>query len=253
MNPQPEDEWPIRDLAAAAGVTSRTLRHYEEIDLLAPARVADSGYRFYGRTEIVRLYRILSLRSLGMPLPAIRAVLDEEATLAEAVRTHLELLEEQHAHLSTRIAVLTEALQTIETGDTMTPDVLFRNVDPADHEPEVRRRWGDEAWERSQRRRDAMTPAEQEADRQRSDDVNAALREAATLGLDPAGDEFQRLVREHYAWVAEQWGGKAPTKDAYLGLSKLYVADERFAAQYGGAQNAETIRLAIGRWATRML
>lgn len=57
------NEWPIAEVARAAGVTSRTLRHYESIGLLHPARVAANGYRFYGEDEIARLYRILALRA----------------------------------------------------------------------------------------------------------------------------------------------------------------------------------------------
>jgi hypothetical protein len=190
---------------------------------------------------------------MGMPLPAIRTVLADGATLAEAVRTHLNLLTEQHRHLTTRIAALTEAVRAIEHGATMSPDTLFQSIDPAQYESEVRKRWGDDAWERGDRRRAGMTPAQHQADQQRTDDVNAALREAATLRLDPAGEEFQRLIGEHHAWITEQWGGKAPTRDAYLGLAQLYVADERFATYYGGSINAERIRAAMTRWAARGL
>ena len=59
-------EWPIRDLAKATGLTSRTLRHYEQIGLLLPLRVASNGYRFYGDAEISRLYRIRLIRSEGV-------------------------------------------------------------------------------------------------------------------------------------------------------------------------------------------
>lgn len=246
-------EWSIRDLAAAAGVTSRTLRHYERIGLLIPSRVADNGYRLYGEPETVRLYRILSLRALRMPLPAIRAVLDDGQTLVDAVRTHARLLEEHRSHIAAQIAAVASILAAIENGESLSMDQLLRTIDHARHEPEVRARWGDDAWERSQQRRDAMSPAEHAADRRRATDVNAALRAAAEAGHDPVGDELQQVVSEHYAWVTDQRGSTKPSRDAYIGLSVLYVADARFTAVYGGAGNAETIRRAIQHWAERNL
>ena len=78
-------EWPIRDLAKATGLTSRTLRHYEQIGLLLPLRVASNGYRFYGDAEISRLYRILSLRAIELPLATIQLALDNKTSLADAI------------------------------------------------------------------------------------------------------------------------------------------------------------------------
>jgi DNA-binding transcriptional MerR regulator len=245
-------EWSIRDLASASGLTSRALRHYEEVGVLAPSRVAVTGYRFYGAAEVARLYRILSLRSLDMPLPAIRAVLDDNDSLADAVRAHLHLLEEHRDLLITRTAAVRRALTAIEDGGAMTADELFGPVDPRTHESEVRERWGDDAWERSRRRRDGMTTADRIADQQRTAEVNAALREAAARDEDPAGEVFRSLAGEHYSWVTEQWG-MTPTREAYVGLTGLYTADARFAAYYGGPHQAELVSAALRLWAEREL
>ena len=85
-------------------------------------------------------------------------------------------------------------------------------------------------------------------DRQTTD-VNASLRAAAEDGLDPNAPQFQALMTEHYAWVTGQWAGRQPTRDAYIRLSQIYVADQRFASSYGGKRNAEAIHTAIQRWA----
>ncbi len=246
-------EWPIRDVAKATGLSSRALRHYEQIGLLMPSKLAQSGYRYYGEAELARLYRILSLRELEMPLAAIREAIDGEAEISAAMRAHLRLLHERQQHTSARIAAVEHALGTIENGTAVTIDDLFAGVDQAAHEDEVRRRWGDDAWERSQRRRKAMTPDGRVADDLNSMDVNASLRRAAEAGVEPTGARFQELVTNHYAWITEQWGGRAPSKEAYLGLSQMYVADPRFAAFYGGETSAETIRTGIRHWAAAHL
>lgn len=69
-------EYTIKKVAELSGVSSRTLRYYDEIRLLTPARVSTSGYRIYGTAEIDRLQQILFYRSLGLSLEQIATVLD---------------------------------------------------------------------------------------------------------------------------------------------------------------------------------
>ncbi|MBG0741130.1 MerR family transcriptional regulator [Paeniglutamicibacter antarcticus] len=241
-------EWPIKEVARATGLTSRTLRHYEQIGLLYPSRVASNGYRFYGEAELSRLYRILSLRALDLPLATIRIALDDDTSLAETIQTHLALLEEHRDRTNQQITVVRQTLQAVQKGQQMSIEEVFAGVDQSQYETEVRQRWGDDAWERSAKRRDQMTDEGRRADDERSLDVNAALREAAESNVDPTSDAFQTIVGDHYRWVTEYWNGRKPDRDAYAGLSHLYVTDSRFAATYGGQANAEVIRTAIQSW-----
>lgn len=241
-------EWPIRDVSRVTGVTSRTLRHYEQIGLLRPSRVAENGYRFYGDAELSRLYRILSLRSLELPLATIQIALEDDATLAEAITSHLALLEERRDRTNQQINVVRHTLEALTKCQTMTIQEIFAGFDHAQHENEVRERWGDGAWEHSVKRRDQMSAAQRRTDDERSFDINAALRDAATSGDNPTGAEFQALVAAHHRWVTEYWGGRVPDRNAYTGLSELYAADARFAATYGGQRNAEVIREAMQAW-----
>ncbi len=70
-----ERDWSIQEIARLAGTTSRTLRHYDDIGLLPPSRIAANGYRHYDAAALVRLQRILLLRELGLGLPQIGEVL----------------------------------------------------------------------------------------------------------------------------------------------------------------------------------
>ncbi|MGO2660485.1 MerR family transcriptional regulator [Mycetocola reblochoni] len=241
-------EWPIRDLAKATGLTSRTLRHYEQIGLLLPSRVASNGYRFYGDAEISRLYRILSLRALDLPLATIHGALDEKTSLADAIETHLGLLEDRRDRTIEQITLVRNTLDAVKEGSSLSIEDVFAGTDQSQFESEVRARWGDEAWERSTVRLAGMTDEQRESDSQRSRDVNAALRAAAEDGEDPRSSRFQRLVADHHQWVAEFWGGREPDREGYTGLSELYVADPRFAANYGGENNAEVVREAMQVW-----
>jgi len=49
----------IKEIADLAGVTSRTIRYYDEIGLLDPAKIGDNGYRYYDRDSLLRLQQIL--------------------------------------------------------------------------------------------------------------------------------------------------------------------------------------------------
>lgn len=241
-------DWPIKEVARATGLTSRTLRHYEQIGLLHPSRVANNGYRFYGEAELSRLYRILSLRALELPLSTIQIALNDDRSLAEAMQSHLALLEERRDQTNQQITRVRQTLDAVKEGQKLSIEQIFADFDHGQHEIEVRQRWGDTAWEHSLQRRNQMTGHEREADTNLAFDVNAALRQAAEANTDPTSEEFQNLITSHYEWVAKHWNEKKPDRNAYSGLSHLYATDPRFAAAYGGQANAEVIRSAIQVW-----
>ena len=241
-------DWPIKDVARATGLTSRTLRHYEQIGLLHPSRVASNGYRFYGEAELSRLYRILSLRALELPLATIRIALHDDKSLAETIQSHLALLEERRDRTNQQITVVRQTLNAVQRDQNMSITEVFAGVDQSQYETEVRQRWGDDAWEHSAKRRNQMHDVGRKTDDERSVDVNAALRAAAESDVDPTSATFQALITDHYQWVTTYWGGRKPDRTAYTGLSHLYVSDPRFAVTYGGQANAEIIRVAIQSW-----
>jgi DNA-binding transcriptional MerR regulator len=78
----------VGQLARTAGLTVRTLHHWDEIGLLRPAERSGSGHRRYAPQDVQRLYRIVTLRRLGMPLEAIGSALEGE-DLRAAVAAHL--------------------------------------------------------------------------------------------------------------------------------------------------------------------
>lgn len=246
------NEWPIAEVARAAGVTSRTLRHYESVGLLHPSRVAANGYRFYGETEVARLYRIRALRALDVPLPDIARALADERSLAETMRAHVAALEDARSGMERRIAAVRSALAALDEGKDMDIDEVLAGVDDSRWESEVRERWGDDVLERSAARRAALTPDERRALDARGRDVGAALRKAAEDGLTPDAAEFQDLIRTHHAWIADQWG-RVPSAAAYTGLGEMYVADPRFAANYGGVEQARAVRDAMAAYAAAHL
>jgi DNA-binding transcriptional MerR regulator len=235
------DEVTIGRAARATGTSRRALRHYEELGLVSPSRDTGSGYRTYDPDDLVRILRIATLRAAGVPLADIAATLDDPGRLVDALRAHQATLAVEIEALARQAAIAAHTIRALEEGTAVMAD--------DEHEAEVRARWGDEAWERSSRRRAGMTTKERAADDERTAEVNGALRTAAEEGADPAGERFGALVAAHHAWVTDQWGGRPPERDAYVGLAAMYVADPRFAVVYGGEENAERVRAAIEAWA----
>ncbi|NNE13029.1 MAG: MerR family transcriptional regulator, partial [Ilumatobacter sp.] len=87
----------IGEIAAATGMTVRTLHYYEEIGLIEPTERTGAGHRLYGPAALEQLYRIAELRRLGLPLDGIRAALERRDDIVEVLRSHLADLDEQLA------------------------------------------------------------------------------------------------------------------------------------------------------------
>ena len=110
--------WKIGELAQRTGLTVRTLHHYDEIGLLSPAARSDGGHRVYDEAGVQRLYRIVSLRSLGFPLEAIAQALDSERfDPRAAVDDHLARLEEQIAQEQRLLSTLKTLRERLEADD----------------------------------------------------------------------------------------------------------------------------------------
>lgn len=246
-------EWSIQQLARLSGVTSRTLRHYDDLGLLPPTRVGANGYRYYDQAALVRLQRILLLRELGLGLPAIAEVLDGQTDDVAALATHRRLLEQERDRVDRLIASVTTTIERLEGGEQLMAEEAFDGFDHTVYKEEVEQRWGADAYARSDRWWRGLGAEGQAAFRAEAAAIQTGFAAAHAAGT-PAGDPaVQALAARHYAWVRAGWGDVAPSAEAYLGLGDMYVADPRFAKHYGGADGAAYVREAMGVYAASEL
>ncbi|WP_139020718.1 MerR family transcriptional regulator [Bradyrhizobium sp. ORS 285] len=105
--------WRIGELARATGITVRSLRHYEQMNLLTVSERTDGGHRLYDSDSLQRLYQIRALRDLGFSLPEIRRAI-EGASLIELLRANLEKMDRQ----VTQATVMRDLLRNITTQET---------------------------------------------------------------------------------------------------------------------------------------
>src|SRR5450830_1814518 len=121
-----EEQLDIAAVARVSGTTSRTLRHYDSIGLLAPASTGHDGRRFYGQAQLRRLQHILLLRHLGTPLDTIRRIVDADdpTTVVALMRDHLAALERERERYARLASTLEQTITALENGATMTPDEI---------------------------------------------------------------------------------------------------------------------------------
>jgi DNA-binding transcriptional MerR regulator len=247
----------IQDVARLTGTTSRTLRHYQAVGLLEPTTIGSNGYRWYGGDALVRLQRILLLRDLGLGLPAIAEVLARRGDATAALRLHRSDLEQEKNRLARQIASIERTIAAIENGeDPMTTD-MFDGFDHTRYEEEVTERWGADAYRSSDTWWRGMTAEDKAEWTEASRALAGDWIDAAARGLDPTGVEVQALAACHVAWLAGIPGTPgsdgAPVKEYVTGLGEMYVADERFAAVYGGEAGATFVRDALIAYADARL
>lgn len=204
--------WKTGELAAATGVTVRTLRHFDQIGLLCPAERSAAGHRVYTPDDVRRLYRILALRELRLPLAEIARSLDG-ADLQATIRRQLEEVERQlagHLALRRRLRGLAEALraarepsidQLIETMEAMMQAKNFTPEQLARFE-ERHRELGQDGFAEWLRELSGLA---------------AEAGAHAERGTDPADPAVQELARRWTAAVAGLAGGDRNVMSAIYG------------------------------------
>jgi DNA-binding transcriptional MerR regulator len=113
----------VGELARRTAVTVRTLHHYEKLGLLVPSARTASGHRRYEPGDVIRLHRIVTLKSLGVPLREIAELLNAEpGGLLEALRAQRAALLERRAELDTAIARIDALENRVRDGGEPTRD-----------------------------------------------------------------------------------------------------------------------------------
>ncbi len=249
-----QKEWSIQQIAKLAGTTSRTLRHYGDVGLLSPSSVGHNGYRYYDEAALVRLQRILLLRELGLGLPQIGEVLEQETSEAHALETHLAWLRQEQDRLKRQIASVENTIDALRGGERLMAENMFDGFDHTQYKDEVEQRWGKRAYADSDRWWRSMSGEEKTAWQQRTADLGRDWVAAAESGIAPDSAEAQALAQRHVEWLTGIPG--TPTavpggdvKAYVVGLGEMYVADPRFGANYatshGGSAGAEFVRDAL--------
>ncbi|GGQ14863.1 MerR family transcriptional regulator [Streptosporangium pseudovulgare] len=247
-------EWTIQELAARAGITSRTLRHYDRVGLLAPSRIGVNGYRYYDFSAVARLQRILLMRRLGMGLSAIAGVLADEVDTCDGLRAHIAALEEERDRIEQQIRSARHTLDALQSGAEPRMDVMLAGFND-DYEEEVVSRWGERAFQESNDWWHGKTLDQQRAWKQDTEDLVAAWVAAAKAGVSPTSEHAQSLAARHVRWLSRIPGTPTAEGDRERSiemvecLGDMYADDPRFAGMYDDAAGATFVRDALRTYA----
>ncbi|MEU9484654.1 MerR family transcriptional regulator [Streptomyces decoyicus] len=229
--------WSIAEVARMSGVTSRTLRHYDEVGLLPPAWIGGNGHRYYEEADLLRLQQILLMRELDLGLREIQAVLDSQVDQVAVLREHHTRLLKERDRLETLARTVGRTIAELEEEkdtDGMTkinrPENLFEGFEPytAEAEAEVRERWP-QAWEESRQAIEAMTAEETEQWQREVTAQMVRIAEFMVAGTPAADPAVQAEMDAHYQDICRFW---TPTSAAYKGLGQTYVDAPQIRANY---------------------
>lgn len=227
--------WTVGELARLAGVTVRTLHHYDRIGLVQPSERTSAGYRSYDAPDLERLHQVLVYRELGFPLDEVATLLDDpDADPVAHLRRQHRLLRERLERTSALVAAVEKEMEARQMAIPLTPEErfeVFGDQDPAQYGAEVEERWGDSEFLAESRRRTARYGKEdwlrinaEAADVEQR--LAAALRDGVPADSAPAMD----LAEEHRQHISRWFYGCSP--EMHVALGQMYVEDARFTAHY---------------------
>jgi DNA-binding transcriptional MerR regulator len=246
-------DWSIQEIARLSGTTSRTLRHYDDIGLLPPSRVGSNGYRYYDEQALTRLQRILLLRELGLGLPAIAEVVDGQQANADALTNHLRWLRQEKERLDRQISTVETTILKMEGGEQLMAEEMFDGFDHTQYREEVEERWGKEAYSAGDRWYRSLSAEQKNRFRQDQLDIQRDYAAAFEAGETVDSEKVQAITQRHFDWISIGWQGKRPNAQQFVALGEMYVADDRFGANYGGIDGASFVRDAMKAYAEREL
>lgn len=224
----------VGQVAAAAGVSVRTLHHWDAVGLLVPSGRTTSGYRSYDDGDLERVRQVLTYRELGFSLDDVRRLLDDPTVDA------LDHLHRQHALLVDRIARLQSVAELVHRtmearsmGIELDPHEVrevFGDEDPGQWADEARERWGEtDAYRQSQERTSAYTKLDWTRVKAEDEDVERRFAQAMAAGEPADGKTAHALAEEHRAHISRYYDCSHAMQRR---LADMYLADDRFRAHY---------------------
>jgi len=222
-------------VARLAGVTVRTLHHYDRIGLLSPTGRSRTGYRRYSEADLERLQRVLFYRELGFGLDEIREVMTQrDSDVVAHLRRQHALLLERIRQLRRMAAAVEKAMEARAMGIKLTPEEqfeVFGDHRQSDFDPEAMERWGDtDAYRESRRRTSQYTKDDWLRIKSQSQAVLDAAVAAMRAGLPPESTQAMDAAEAHRLQIDETF--YPCSYEMHIGLATLYTADPRFTAFY---------------------
>ena len=230
-------EYTINKLAKMSGVSTRTLRYYDEIKLLKPARVAISGYRFYKQEQVDMLQQILLYKEMGFLLGDIKKLLSApDFSKEQTFANHLSALLKRRERLDVLILNVKKSLSSLKGEIIMTDSEKFEGFKEkliSENEErygnEIRTKYGDTIVDKTRSKLKGLTEEQYKNGERLRLEFEKTLK-AAFDTQNPAGELAQKACELHREWLSIYYPDY--NREYHKCLGEMYVNDERFRANY---------------------
>ncbi len=239
----------VKQLSQLAGVSSRTLRYYDQVGLLKPSSMGSNGYRYYEEDALVMMQQILFYREMGLSLENIKAILTDPAfDVLAALGSHREELQGQVRRLNRLLQTVDHTINHLKGNETMKPKGFFEGFSDEEQEKyalEAEQMYDPEVVRESNRRWKAYPPAEKERILAEGKAIYTELIAAMPDGA--ASPKVQGLIARWHHHLQYFW---SPKDEQLLGLADGYNEDARFRENFARMHPklAEFMREAVGTY-----
>jgi DNA-binding transcriptional MerR regulator len=247
----------INQLAKLSGVTVRTLRFYDEISLLKPAYIADNGYRYYQKKELLLLQQILFFRELGFELKDIKKIiLQSDFDRLETLFLHKKVLKRNILRTNQLIKTIDKTIQHLEDKQAMNEKELFKGFDikkQTEYEQYLVKRFGDTTKDhitQSYKNMKKMSTSDWDHLKKEFTDICTELSILQKEHYKTDDAHVQAIIKRHYEWLKHFW---IPNRESYTGMGQGYTTKEWEATFAPYPQLAHYLAEAIGIFAEKNL
>lgn len=231
-------EYGIRQLSELSGVSARTLRYYDQVNLLKPGRITEAGYRYYGLKEVELLQQILFYKERGFGLSEISEIIyNEEFDELSAMEEHLSKLQARQRDIAEMIDNVKETIASMKGEHVMSDEKRFevfkkRMVEKNEeaYGKEIRKAYGDKQVDESNAKMLHMTQKEYQTFSKLEKEILESLEEAVRKGQHPEDETGRKIALMHKRWISMTWNQYSV--QAHKGVAAMYTADERFKDYY---------------------
>jgi len=220
MTTQAEQIYQASEFAERAGVTVRTLHHYDRLGLLKPSGRTAAGYRLYGERDFARLQQIVTLKFIGFPLNQIKKILDRrDFDLAKIFRFQRQIMEEKRSQLDEAIKALNWAEYVVNSGERPGSEVFKKIIEVINMSKDME--WTKKYYSEEAKEAIANRKVPQEVIEQGQRDWATLIKEVeAAVGEDPASEKVQKLAARWVELLRGFTGGNPAIQE---GLNKMYA------------------------------
>jgi DNA-binding transcriptional MerR regulator len=221
----------IKEIADLAGVTTRTLRYYDQLGLLIPSEIGNNGYRYYDHNCLLRLQQVMYFRELDVPLKEILDILSRpDFQILPALENHRDALVDQEKRINKLLETLERTISSLQGEGNMSEKEYFEGFDETQYEEETRERWGGTPqYAESQRKWSSYSRDQQEEIKEEGGRISIRMV-TKNPEASPGDPDVQVAVGEYYEYLNKYF--YTCEVEFIRGLADMWVQDPRFAVNY---------------------